>query len=167
MPQRFELKRISADGVLRAVERAEHYRLLNDPEQTESICLDVLAVDPDNKRALIAIVLAITDQFAGGGGSHTARRALEYVEKLPDEYERLYYSGLVAERQGRAHLHRGGMSRGFAYEALEDAMDFYAKAETLKPPGIDDALLRWNACARTIERENLQARVDEPEILLE
>ncbi len=53
MAERFALKKISKDGVARAVERAEHYRLLNDPEQAESICLDILAVDEDNRRARI------------------------------------------------------------------------------------------------------------------
>ena len=31
----------------------------------------------------------------------------------------------------------------------------------------DDAILRWNACVRTIQREGLQPRRDEPELPLE
>ena len=49
-----------------AIERAEHYRLLNDPAQAESVCLDVLAVDPDNQHCLTVLLLALTDQFAEG-----------------------------------------------------------------------------------------------------
>jgi hypothetical protein len=167
MTERFALKKISKDGVARAVERAEHYRLLNDPEQAESICLDILAVDEDNPRARITLILSLTDQFGGGGGSHTARRATEHVQKLPGEYEREYYAGLVAERQGRAHLLHGGMERAFAYEGLHEAMQHYERADALKPAGVDDAILRWNACVRTIERESLQPRRDEPELPLE
>lgn len=167
MAERFALKKISRDGVARAVERAEHYRLLNDPEQAESICLDILAVDEENSRARITLILSLTDQFGGGGGSHTGRRATEQVHKLPGEYERRYYAGLVAERQGRAHLLHGGMERAFAYEGLHEAMQHYEQADVLKPVGVDDAILRWNACVRTIERESLQPRRDEPELPLE
>jgi len=167
MAERFALKTISQDAVTRAVERAEHYRLLNDPEQAESICLDVLAIDESNTRARIALILALTDQFIGGGGSHASRRALEQVAKLPGEYEREYYAGLVAERQGRAHLVQGGIARTFAYESLHEAMMHYERAEGLKPQGVDDAILRWNACVRTIAREDLQPRRDEPEMHVE
>ncbi|NOQ83414.1 MAG: hypothetical protein GQ551_05350, partial [Myxococcales bacterium] len=137
------------------------------PEQAESICLDILAVDEGNLRARITLILSLTDQFGGGGGSHTARRATEQVQKLPGEYERRYYAGLVAERQGRAHLLHGGMERAFAYEGLHEAMHHYERADALKPAGVDDAILRWNACVRTIERESLQPRRDEPELPLE
>ena len=30
------------------------------------------------------------------------------------------------------------------------AMVLYTKAESIRPPGNDDALLRWNACARAL-----------------
>ena len=167
MTERFALKSISTDAIERAVERAEHYRLLNDPEQAESICLDVLAVDAGNEPARITLILSITDQFRRGGGSHGVRRAKEHVRKLSGTYERAYYDGLVAERQGRAHLLHGGMERAFAYEGLFEAMQHYEQADALKPAGVDDAILRWNACVRTIDRESLQPRRDEPELPLE
>jgi len=165
--ERFVLKRISADAVEHSVERAAHYRLLNDPEQAESICLDILAVEPKNERARITLILSLTDQFRTSVGSHGVRRAKEQVAKLPSEYERAYYAGLVAERQGRAHLLHGGMERTFAYEGLHEAMEHYERADALKPAGVDDAILRWNACARTILRENLEPRRHEPELPLE
>ena len=167
MTERFGLKRISTDAVDRAIGRAEHYRLLNDPEQAESICLDILAVDGGNESARITLILSLTDQFRRGLGSHGVRRAKEHVGKLSGEYERAYYAGLVAERQGRAHLLHGGMQRAFAYEGLHEAMQHYEQADALKPAGVDDAILRWNACVRTIERESLQPRHDEPELPLE
>ncbi len=167
MTERFVLKRISTDAIEHSVERAEHYRLLNDPEQAESICLDILAVDPTNGQARITLILSLTDQFQQGGGSHGVRRAKEHLARLPGEYERAYYAGLVAERQGRAHLLHGGMERAFAYEGLHEAMQHYEQADALKPVGVDDAILRWNACVRTIERESLQPRRDEPELPLE
>jgi hypothetical protein len=155
------------DAVEHAVERAEHYRLLNDPEQAESICLDILAVDDGNERARITLILSLTDLILQGAGSHGARRAKEHVAKLPGAYERAYYAGIVAERQGRAHLLHGGMERAFAYEGLRDAMQHYEEADALKPPGVDDAILRWNACARIIQSEGLRPRRDEPELPLE
>ena len=167
MTVRFALKHISKEAIDHSVERAEHYRLLNDPEQAESICLDILAVDEGNERARITLILALTDQFRRGSGTHGVRRAKEHVARLSGEYEREYYAGLVAERQGRAHLLRGGMERKFAYEGLHDAMQHYERANELKPAGVDDAILRWNACVRTVEREDLQPRSDEPELPLE
>ncbi|MBW2404147.1 MAG: hypothetical protein JRF42_10150 [Deltaproteobacteria bacterium] len=143
MTERFVLKSISTDAIERSVERAEHYRLLNDPEQAESICLDILAVDPTNGPARITLILSLTDQFQQGGGSHGVRRAKEHLARLPGEYERAYYEG------------------------LHEAMQHYEQADALKPVGVDDAILRWNACVRTIERESLQPRHDEPELPLE
>lgn len=168
MTQDFVLKRISSDAIGHAIERAEHYRLLNDPEQAESICLDILAVDENNEKARVTLILALSDQFRRGGvGSHGASRAMQHVAKLSGEYARAYYAGLVAERQGRAHLLHGGIQRTFAYEGLHEAMEHYEKADALKPAGVDDAILRWNACVRTIQREGLKPRRAEPELPLE
>src|ERR1700722_16262182 len=61
-----DFKPISPDAVPLALEKAERYRLLNEPAQAESICLDVLAVDPDNQRALVMLLLALSDQFLTG-----------------------------------------------------------------------------------------------------
>ena len=42
----FDLKPLDLDAVPAALARAERYRLLNEPSEAESICLDILAVDP-------------------------------------------------------------------------------------------------------------------------
>ena len=162
----FDLKPIARDAVPEAIRKAEHYRLLNDPEQAESICLDILETDPDNERALIVLILALTDQFGQHGGAPGQRTARECVAKLKDEYQRHYYSGLIHERHGRALL-RGGVTAGFAYEPFREAMECYARAEAIRLAGNDDAILRWNSCARTMRREHLQPRVDEGELPLE
>jgi hypothetical protein len=62
----FDLKKIHKDAVAQALERAHFYRLLNEPGAAESICLDVLEIDPDNQDALVALILAITDRFTKG-----------------------------------------------------------------------------------------------------
>ena len=54
-----EPKLISADGIPAALEKSTRYRLLNESLQAESICRDVLAVDPDNQEATVAL----TDEF--------------------------------------------------------------------------------------------------------
>ncbi len=112
------------------------------------------------------LILALTDQFGGAGGSSGARRPREYIPQLADEYKRHYYTGIICEREGRAHLRRG-RAQDAAYGALREAMDWFEKAAPIRPPGDDDALLRWNACVRTIRRGNLQPRPVEPEALLE
>ena len=42
-----ELKPLTKEALSRALEKAERYRLLKEPEQAESICQDVLLIEPD------------------------------------------------------------------------------------------------------------------------
>jgi hypothetical protein len=163
----FQLKRITAEGIPHALEKAERYRLLNDPVQAESICQDVLVVDDDNQDALRCLILSLTDQFNAHGAASAAREARAHVAKLADEYERAYYSGLVHERETRAFLHRKNVVRSAAYDGFRHAMEWYERAEALRPPGNEDAVLRWNSCVRAIERERLAPADDERELPLE
>lgn len=163
----FELKRISPDGIPHALERAERYRLLNDPAQAESICRDVLAVDSDNQDALRAIILALTDTFGEHGSAGPSREAQSYILQLQDEYERAYYTGIVYERETRSYLGRKNVVRSAAYDGFRHAMEWYERAEALRPPGNVDAILRWNSCVRAIERERLEPEAREPELPLE
>jgi hypothetical protein len=144
-----ELKALSADALDAALAKAERYRLLNEPEEAESICLDVIAVDPANQSAHIMLLLARTDQFGTSAGAHT--RAREVLSSLHSEYDRAYYAGIIAERLAKAQVARGGASLG-AYEWLVEAMTLFERADDLRPTGNDDARLRWNACARYIDR---------------
>jgi hypothetical protein len=146
----FELKPLSRDAIESALAKAERYRLLNEPSQAESICLDVLEIDPDNQQAQIVLLLALSDQF--GDGSGAAARAQQLAGRLHGEYDRHYYSGLVAERRARAHLQRGGAAVQGAYEWLMDALECYEQAERVRPAGNDDAILRWNACVRVLRQ---------------
>ena len=155
MAESFELKPISADGLLAALKRAEHYRLLNQPEQAESICLDILAAQPGDQEALVVLILALTDQFKGGRGGRKVKQASDYLDRLEDEYDRFYYAGIISERRARAYLDKGP-SRAFAYQGFREAMDSFEQAAQLRPRGNDDAILRWNTCARTIQREGLR-----------
>lgn len=147
----FTPKPISPAGVAAALEKAERYRLLNEPSAAASICQDVLAVDQDNQQATIMLLLAITDQFPEGA-AEGERRARELLPRIADEYKRAYYEGVICERRGRAHLRSGrGGSGELAYEWLTRAMECYERAESLRPGGSDEAILRWNTCGRMIE----------------
>ena len=75
----FDLKPISAAGIGEALEKAERYRLLNEPSLAESICLDVLRIDPENQHALVMLLLALTDQFG-----HGAARRQSHESCCPD-----------------------------------------------------------------------------------
>ncbi len=146
----FELKTLSAAALPRALERAEHYRLLNEPWAAESICLDILTVEPGHQQALKVLLLARADQFAHDTGG-AVQRAKEALAQLTSEYERTYYSGLILERRAKARLDQRAPGAGFvAYEWLREAMLWYEKAEAIRPQGNDDALLRWNTCARML-----------------
>src|SRR5262249_42688902 len=121
-----EFKSISRDSIPLALEKAERYRLLNEPAQAESICLDVLAVDPENQRALVSLLLALTEQFPTGSAD-CFHQAQAVVARLPGEYERLYYSGIICERRGYACAVGGGVgSSTTAYQWIREALDFYA-----------------------------------------
>jgi tetratricopeptide (TPR) repeat protein len=158
----FKLKRLSEDAIPAALEKALRYRLLNEPHEAESICQDVLNVDPKNQEALVVLLLALTDTFSEGHAVG-ARQTQEVLTRLEDPYERAYYAGIICERQAKARLLQGhpGASHD-AYEFLSEAMEWFEKAETLRPPNNDDALLRWNTCARMIMTNRLTPRLQEP-----
>ena len=145
-----ELKRLSKDAVPSALAKAERYRLLNEPVMAESICLDILAVEDDNQAALAMLILAITDQFGHEGTGRHAARAQELVPRLADEYRRVYYGAIINERRGRVLVNSA--SAAAARDWLVEALRGFEQAIALHPAGNEDAILRWNACARTLER---------------
>ena len=151
----FEPKALSHDAVPAALEKANRYRLLNEPGAAESIYLDILAVDPDNQEALRNIILAMSDRF-GKEYSVGDNHINNFLARIDDEYERSYYTGIVYERRAKAALEKGGLQ---VYELFMQAMEWYEKAEKLRPPGNDDAILRWNECGRIINRNDLRPHV--------
>ena len=155
------LKPITREGIPAALQKAERYRLLNDSAAAESICLDVLEIDPDNQPAVIALLLSITDQFIDelSDGVHRARAVLP---RIRDEYKRNYYAGIVCERRGKAYLHHGALgSADVASESFREAMTWYEKAERMRPAGDDEAILRWNTCVRMLgKHERVPAEHD-------
>jgi hypothetical protein len=156
----FELKRITHEAIPAALSKAERYRLLNEPEEAESICLDILAVEPDNQAALITLLLALTDQFRGER-TDCFTEAQAVLPRLHGEYERLYYQGIVWERRAAARLERGGAGIArLVAPWLRKAMEEYQKAEAVRPHGNDDAILRWNTCARLFTRHGMGADLE-------
>lgn len=158
----FELKTLSPEAVPRALAKAERYRLLNEPSEAQSICLDVLGADAGNQEALATMALAMSDQFTTDPA--LASEALATAARLRDDYERLYYTGIVHERRAKALLANGtprGASR--AYEWLRRAMNCFEEADAVRPANNDDARLRWNTCARLIDRRpELTPAAEEP-----
>lgn len=146
----FELKPLSPDAVPRALAKAERYRLLNEPNEAQSICMDVLAADPGNQDAITTMILALTDQFVTDRS--VVHEAQAMVSRLNDEYERAYYTGIIQERRAKAHLAHGTPGAGGrAYWWLREAMKCFDEADAIRPANNEDARLRWNACARLID----------------
>jgi len=146
----YKLKPLSKDAIPAALEKATCYRYLNESAEAESICLDILEVEPDNQPALITLILALTDQF-NRNLSQSFPRSREAVKRLTDEYCRIYYRGIICERRAKVHFERGGPGSGhLAYDWFRQAMDAYEKAIDKRLAGNGDAILRWNACARLI-----------------
>ncbi|MDA0346877.1 MAG: hypothetical protein O3C43_19215 [Verrucomicrobia bacterium] len=139
-----------------AIEKAKHYRLLNEASAAESICRDILRVEPDNQKVLVILVLAMCDQF-GTGYKVAPGTVLEIIGRLENEYERVYYTGISHERNGMAYLRSGSPGARFmAYDCFCDALEWYEKAEKLSPEHNNDSVLRWNTCTRLIERNRLE-----------
>lgn len=152
-----ELKVITEEAVPAALERAMRYRLLNDPMTAQSICEDILKIDPENEGAITLLLLAMTDQlnvdYAG-----SMSRIKEVLTLFKDSYERLYYTGIVCERQAKSRLEKIFPGSEFAaYGLLRSAMEWYEKAEAIRPAGNDESILHWNTCSRIIERKKLVA----------
>ena len=148
----FELKRLSKEAVGAALQKAVRYRLLNDPSAAESICRDILQVDPGNTEARLELLLSLTDQFGGVTGSDVAS-ARAVLNELTDPYHRAYYGGIICERWAKAIFHRHAFGSGaIVHHWLTEAMKSYEVAEGIRRAGDDDAILRWNACARLLDR---------------
>jgi tetratricopeptide (TPR) repeat protein len=145
----FKLKTISKAGIPEAIAKAELYRSLNEPEEAESICRDVLAVDPEHQLALRLLGLAITDQFCGDASDRYGE-AERLFQSLTERYERLYYTGLLHERRAKAQMRVGRAPRTLV-PLFGEAMRCFEEAEAMRPPDNDDAILRWNRCARLLQ----------------
>ena len=156
----FELKRLSEEAIPAALEKAERYRLLNEPGEAESICLDVLKIAPDHQEALITLLLALTDRVANGYGVSDAQ-AKDNLGRITSEYDRAYYAGILSERRAKMKLAQGAHGAVWAYDLFREAMECYEKAEAIRPPGNEDAVLRWNTCARIIARNKLAPREEQ------
>jgi hypothetical protein len=162
-----QLKPITPEGVPAALQKAERYRLLNESSAAESICLDVLEIEPENQEAIVMLLLSITDQFPEelAEGAHRARALLP---RLTDAYERTYYTGIICERRARAQLQRVTLGAAdVASEGFREAMGWYEKAEAMRPRGNDESILRWNTCARTLAKHERQPVPHEYEPALE
>lgn len=157
----FTLKPISHDSVDGALAKAERYRLLNEPNEAESICRDILQVDPGNREARVSAILAVTDQMHEDNTVFS--NALNLISGLDSEYDRDYYSGIAWERRAKAYYRAANMGSGRqVYDWLVKALGLFDRAADLRPSGNDDAILRWNACVRFLERhKELQPGRDE------
>ena len=144
----FALKPLSRDAVDAALAKAERYRLLNEPGEAESICLDVLEIDPDNQHARISAHSDLDRSVRATPGAY--REAVDLATSLRDDYDRAYYKGIVRERRAKAQLAPAAPVPVGTFEWLIEAMHSFERAESIRPPGNDDALLRWNACARLL-----------------
>ncbi|MGB6690694.1 MAG: hypothetical protein WBE76_22900 [Terracidiphilus sp.] len=158
-----KIKRISTAGIAEAIAKAELYRSLNEPEEAESICRDILAIEPDHQLALRLLGLALTDQFTGRGADRY-RETEEIFLELKDPYERLYYTGLTHERRAKALLNAGQPPRSL-FALFDQALRSFAEAEKIRPTGNDDAILRWNRCVRLLENPAYEWDVLEEELV--
>ncbi len=149
----FKVKPISPNCLEDALAKAERYRLLNEPNEAESICRDILEIAPANRQARISLILALTDEIPHEASCFA--KAIEEISGLETPYDRAYYSGVAWERRAKALYNSNGPgSHGYVYDEIVRAMRFFEEAERLRPAGNDSSILRWNACVRFLERHN-------------
>jgi hypothetical protein len=157
----FQFKRLSPEAVPAALERALRYRLLNMPEHAVSICEDVLQIEPDNQEAIVMLILATTDRFESPRPV-PVKAARDLLPRLRGEYEREYYAGIIWEREAIAWMRSNRpLSGPAAFDCFLQAMLCFERAEAIRPPANDDAILRWNSCARLIMNNRDVCRADE------
>jgi hypothetical protein len=146
-----QMKSLKAEAIPAALELARRYRLLNEPDETESICRDILAVAPDHQDALITLLLALTDKFGDHSLQPSFEQAREIVARLDSSYCKAYYSGIIFERRAKYHLKQETPMAGvLAHSWFVKAMRAYGEALAGCDPDNQDAVLRWNSCARFI-----------------
>lgn len=145
-----KLKTISKESIPHAIAKAELYRNLHEPEESESICHDILAVDPENQLAIRLLGLAITDEFTGDITDRYAE-AEKMFRQLTDAYELEYYIGLLLERRAKAQMRAGRPAHSITV-LFHEAMLHFEAAEKMSLPDNNDAMLRWNRCARLLEK---------------
>jgi hypothetical protein len=144
------LKSLSKEAIPAALDKARQYRLLNEPGEAESICLDILEAEPDNQQALIIMLLALTDQFETELNPAFGN-AKELVNRVCDGYCQSYYTGIIFERRAKTHLSRGGPgSDALAFDWFRQAMEAYEEALKSRPSGNEEAVLRYNTCVRIL-----------------
>ncbi len=153
-----ELKKLADKNLDAAIALAKHYRDLNQPEEAESICRDVLDVAPSNIDAWRTLGLALTDRFPTAWMTLFDDACAAFA-KLPGEYERVYYVGIAWERYAKAQLEAGRAHN--ALHAFEEAMTRYEEASKLAVKDDPAPILHYNRCVRAITTHPELARASE------
>jgi tetratricopeptide (TPR) repeat protein len=151
-----ELKPLRARNLSAAVTLAKHYRDLNQPDEAESICRDILDVAPDNDDAWRTLGLALTDQFPTSWMTLFDDACAAFA-KLKSEYDRMYYTGIAWERYAKAQLAHGRARN--AIHAFEEAIERFEQADRLGSPDDPAPILHHNRCVRALTTDPELARV--------
>jgi tetratricopeptide (TPR) repeat protein len=154
----YSLKPLPRTSLDAALEKAAHYRDLNQPEEAESICRDVLDVDGHSQRAWKLLGLALTDRFSSRQVG-LVEDAIAAFEHLEDTYERTYHLGVAWERSAKTHAERNETHS--AVTAFEHALALFEKAQSMRPDS-PDPVLRWNRCVRLLCSPPLAAALQTP-----
>ena len=131
--------------------------MLNEPGEAESICLDILETDPENQPALITLLLALTDRFSKGYGvsdtqaNHCSRGSRANTSAPTTR-------GFWPSAGPRRNSRRDTPGPVITPTMIVRSDAAVREGRNVRPPGNDDALLRWNTCARMMAKNKLAAR---------
>ena len=145
------LKSLSPAAIDGALRLAADSRQGGQPQTCESVCLDVLQVEPRNQEALRLLLLSHADRFDADSSQHEMA-ARDAQSRLTSEFDRAFYGGYILHRLAQAAIAGGSPSAArVVYELLSGAMASYEDAERVRPDGNEDAILLWNACHRLLQ----------------
>lgn len=143
----YSLKRLDDRNLTAAITLAKHYRDLNQPEEAESICRDVLTVSPKNEDAWRTLGLALTDRFPSAWMT-LFDEACAVFANLSVPYERVYYTAITWERYAKAQLESGRAHN--AIHAFEEALERFEEAAKLGAADDPAPILHYNRCVRAL-----------------
>lgn len=144
------LKTFKSDDVEAAMAAARTCWAELQIEDTESICQDVLSLDPTNQEA-VELLFRSRVSLLSKGLPRGVERAQELVPQFDGDFEKAFFSGLLRENQARYLLdRRGRQASSVAYNWFRHAMDDFEEANRQDSTRIE-ATLHWNACLRTLQ----------------
>ena len=142
----YRVKRISTAGIAEAIAKAELYRSLSEPEEAESICRDILTIEPQHQLALR--LLGLPDRSVHRSWVRSYREAEEIFQQLND---RMNGTTTLGSRTSDARKRSSKPGNCLLTVQALRTGSYLSQRLRNSPAENDDAILRWNRCVRLLQ----------------